>query len=29
LGPIISDAVKRYVDEVRSGEFPTEEHSFS
>jgi 3-methyl-2-oxobutanoate hydroxymethyltransferase len=29
LGPVISDAVKRYVDEVRSGEFPTEEHSFS
>jgi 3-methyl-2-oxobutanoate hydroxymethyltransferase len=29
LGPIISDAVKRYVAEVRSGEFPTEEHSFS
>ena len=29
LGPIISDAVKRYVTEVRSGEFPTEEHSFS
>ena len=29
LSPIISDAVKRYVDEVRSGEFPMEEHSFS
>jgi 3-methyl-2-oxobutanoate hydroxymethyltransferase len=29
LGPIISDAVNRYVTEVRSGEFPTEEHSFS
>ncbi|HXE38526.1 MAG TPA: 3-methyl-2-oxobutanoate hydroxymethyltransferase, partial [Azonexus sp.] len=29
LGPIISDALKRYADEVRSGEFPTEEHSFS
>jgi len=29
LGPIISDAVKSYVAEVRSGEFPTEEHSFS
>jgi ketopantoate hydroxymethyltransferase len=29
LGPLISDAVKCYVAEVRSGEFPTEEHSFS
>jgi len=29
LGPIISDAVKNYVTEVRSGEFPTEGHSFS
>jgi 3-methyl-2-oxobutanoate hydroxymethyltransferase len=29
LAPIISGAVKQYVDEVRSGEFPTEEHSFS
>jgi 3-methyl-2-oxobutanoate hydroxymethyltransferase len=29
LGPIISEAVQRYVAEVRSGEFPTEEHSFS
>jgi 3-methyl-2-oxobutanoate hydroxymethyltransferase len=29
LGPVISDAVKRYVTEVRSGEFPTDEHSFS
>jgi len=29
LGPVISDAVTRYVAEVRSGEFPTEEHSFS
>ncbi len=29
LGPIISDAVMRYVAEVKSGEFPTEEHSFS
>jgi 3-methyl-2-oxobutanoate hydroxymethyltransferase len=29
LGPIISDAVKRYVTEVRSGDFPTDEHSFS
>jgi 3-methyl-2-oxobutanoate hydroxymethyltransferase len=29
LGPIISDAVKRYVAEVKTGEFPTEEHSFS
>jgi 3-methyl-2-oxobutanoate hydroxymethyltransferase len=29
LGPIISDAVRQYVSEVRSGEFPTEEHSFS
>ena len=29
LAPLISDAVTRYVAEVRSGEFPTEEHSFS
>lgn len=29
LGPLISDAVKQYVAEVRSGEFPTEAHSFS
>jgi 3-methyl-2-oxobutanoate hydroxymethyltransferase len=29
LGPIISEAVQRYVAEVRSGEFPTEDHSFS
>ncbi len=29
LGPIISGAVKSYVDEVRAGEFPTEAHSFS
>jgi len=29
LGPVISDAVARYVAEVRSGEFPTEEHSFN
>ena len=29
LGPIISDAVKQYIAEVKSGEFPTEEHSFS
>jgi 3-methyl-2-oxobutanoate hydroxymethyltransferase len=29
LGPIISDAVKQYVTEVKSGEFPTDEHSFS
>jgi 3-methyl-2-oxobutanoate hydroxymethyltransferase len=29
LGPLISDAVKRYVAEVKNGEFPTEEHSFS
>ena len=29
LGPIISEAVKNYIDEVRSGEFPTAEHSFS
>lgn len=28
LGPIISEAVKNYLDEVRSGQFPTEEHSF-
>jgi 3-methyl-2-oxobutanoate hydroxymethyltransferase len=29
LGPVISDAVKHYVAEVKNGEFPTEEHSFS
>lgn len=29
LGPIITDAVKQYVDDVRTGEFPTAEHSFS
>lgn len=29
LGPIISEAVKKYIDEVRSGEFPTAEHSFT
>ena len=29
LGPVISDAVKQYVQEVREGQFPTEEHSFS
>lgn len=29
LGPIISDAVQQYVSEVRNGEFPTDEHSFS
>lgn len=29
LAPIISEAVKNYVNEVRSGEFPTEAHSFS
>jgi 3-methyl-2-oxobutanoate hydroxymethyltransferase len=28
LGPIISEAVKNYLDEVRSGQFPTAEHSF-
>jgi 3-methyl-2-oxobutanoate hydroxymethyltransferase len=28
LGPIITDAVSRYLDEVRSGEFPTKGHSF-
>jgi len=29
LAPLISAAVEQYVTEVRSGEFPTEEHSFS
>jgi 3-methyl-2-oxobutanoate hydroxymethyltransferase len=29
LAPLISAAVSQYVAEVRSGEFPTEEHSFS
>jgi 3-methyl-2-oxobutanoate hydroxymethyltransferase len=29
LRPIISDAVTRYLDEVRSGEFPTKGHSFT
>ncbi|MDD2270901.1 MAG: 3-methyl-2-oxobutanoate hydroxymethyltransferase [Desulfuromonadaceae bacterium] len=29
VAPLISAAVEQYVAEVRSGEFPTEEHSFS
>jgi 3-methyl-2-oxobutanoate hydroxymethyltransferase len=29
LAPLISDAVRQYVSEVREGEFPTEEHSFN
>lgn len=29
LAPLISAAVEQYVAEVRNGEFPTEEHSFS
>ena len=29
LGPLISDAVRQYVAEVKAGEFPTEEHSFN
>ncbi|MDR3579179.1 MAG: 3-methyl-2-oxobutanoate hydroxymethyltransferase [Oryzomonas sp.] len=29
LTPIISEAVKNYVDEVRAGTFPTAEHSFN
>lgn len=29
LSPIISAAVRQYVDEVKDGHFPTEEHSFS
>jgi 3-methyl-2-oxobutanoate hydroxymethyltransferase len=29
LNPIICNAVKQYVAEVRSGEFPTVDHSFS
>jgi 3-methyl-2-oxobutanoate hydroxymethyltransferase len=29
LGPVISEAVKQYIAEVKAGEFPTEEHSFS
>lgn len=29
LGPLISDAVRQYVSEVRGGEFPDEEHSFN
>lgn len=29
LAPIISEAVKAYVDEVRTGKFPTETHSFN
>ena len=29
LSPLISEAVRQYVSEVRGGEFPTEEHSFS
>ena len=28
LAPLISEAVKNYVDEVRAGEFPTDAHSF-
>lgn len=28
LAPLITGAVKQYVDEVRAGEFPTDEHSF-
>jgi len=28
LSPIITDAVKRYADDVRSGLFPGREHSF-
>lgn len=29
LAPLISGAVKQYVDEVRAGDFPTDEHSFT
>ena len=29
LAPVISDAVQTYLAEVRSGEFPTEAHSFN
>lgn len=29
LALVITDAVNRYVEEVRSGDFPTEEHSFN
>lgn len=29
LGPIIGDAVRQYVQEVREGHFPTEDHSFN
>lgn len=29
LGPIITEAARQYVTEVRTGTFPTEEHSFS
>jgi 3-methyl-2-oxobutanoate hydroxymethyltransferase len=29
LAPLITDAVKNYVDDVRSGAFPAEEHSFN
>lgn len=29
LAPVISEAVKAYVDEVRTGTFPTEAHSFN
>lgn len=29
LGPVISEAVKQYIAEVKSGEFPTDAHSFS
>lgn len=29
LGPLISDAVRQYVSDVRNGDFPSEEHSFT
>lgn len=29
LGPLISEAARQYVSEVKEGQFPTEEHSFS
>jgi 3-methyl-2-oxobutanoate hydroxymethyltransferase len=29
LGPVISEAARQYVSEVKEGLFPTEEHSFS
>ena len=29
LAPLIDEAVKTYIDEVRTGKFPSEEHIYS